>query len=117
MELGRQPRRGARRGGERALPYTLPVYRLLNTRAMRDRGRQPFAADSRVLTLDCVQVIPETASIESKGKEITRKGTEDNPAVTVENDKPGGNPVIKKASELHVFKEVHMTANLLGPAV
>jgi len=51
------------------------------------------------------EVIPETASIESKGKEITRKGTEDNPAVVVENDKPGGNPVIKKASELHTFKE------------
>ncbi len=51
-------------------------------------------------------VIPHDATIESKGKEIKRKGTEDNPAVVVSNDKPGGNPVIKKASELHTFKEV-----------
>lgn len=51
-------------------------------------------------------VIPHDATIESKGKEIKRKGTEENPAVVVSNDKPGGNPVIKKASELHTFKEV-----------
>ena len=51
-------------------------------------------------------VIPHDATIESKGKEIKRKGTEDNPAVVVNNDKPGGNPVIKKASELHTFQEV-----------
>ncbi len=55
-------------------------------------------------------VIPHDATIESKGKEIKRKGTEENPAVVVSNDKPGGNPVIKKASELHTFKEVRTRA-------
>jgi hypothetical protein len=30
-----------------------------------------------------VQVVPEDAQIQSKGKTITRKGTEDNPAVKV----------------------------------
>ena len=54
-------------------------------------------------------VIPHDATIESKGKEIKRKGTEENPAVVVSNDKSGGNPVIKKASELHTFKEVRYT--------
>ena len=73
--------------------------------------RPAFAGKSGGSAL-CTQVIPETASIESKGKEITRKGTEDNPAVVVENDKPGGNPVIKKASELHTFKEVRASVFL-----
>jgi hypothetical protein len=50
------------------------------------------------------EVVPDDAQIQSKGKTITRKGTEDNPAVKVGRPE-GGNPVIKKASELHVFDE------------
>jgi len=41
----------------------------------------------------------EKATIESKGKPITRKGEPDNPAFKVE--RKGKNPVIKKGSELH----------------
>ncbi len=38
------------------------------------------------------------------GKQIKKKGTEDNPAVTVSRPE-GGNPVVKKASEIHVFED------------
>jgi hypothetical protein len=41
-------------------------------------------------------------TIESKGKHITRNGEEDNPAVVIDT---GKNPVVKKASELHVMGE------------
>ncbi|KAK9791558.1 hypothetical protein WJX73_003045 [Symbiochloris irregularis] len=43
----------------------------------------------------------EETTIESKGKPITKKGTEDNPAVVVERS---GNNVVKRASELDVEK-------------
>lgn len=45
---------------------------------------------------------PERVTIESKGKHITRVGTEDNPAVVIETSK---NPVVKKANEVHVVSE------------
>lgn len=50
------------------------------------------------------EVVPHDAQIESKGKTITRKGDEENPAVKVGRPE-GGNPVIKKASELHTFED------------
>jgi hypothetical protein len=51
---------------------------------------------------DVREVKPERTTIESKGKHITRVGTEDNPAVVIDT---GKNPVVKKASELHVVSE------------
>eukprot|EP00877_Chromochloris_zofingiensis_P000710 jgi/Chrzof1/1063/Cz01g38280.t1 len=45
----------------------------------------------------------EKLTIESKGKQVTRNGTEDNPAFKIEN--PGKNPVVKKASELHKLED------------
>ena len=47
------------------------------------------------------EVKPERVTIESKGKHVTRVGTEDNPAVVIDSK----NPVVKKASELHVVSE------------
>lgn len=38
------------------------------------------------------------------GKQVKKNGTEDNPAVTVSRPE-GGNPVVKRASELHVFED------------
>ncbi|KAI8824186.1 uncharacterized protein EV422DRAFT_519225 [Fimicolochytrium jonesii] len=46
-----------------------------------------------------------------KGKHITRNGTEDNPALFIENDKKGGNPVVKKASEVHVIDGEDVPSN------
>eukprot|EP00775_Hariotina_reticulata_P007646 gene7646-7849_t len=46
------------------------------------------------------EVSPEKVTITSKGKQITRNGTEDNPAVVIDS---GKNPVVKKASEVHVM--------------
>ncbi|KAL7007283.1 hypothetical protein EMMF5_003122 [Cystobasidiomycetes sp. EMM_F5] len=44
----------------------------------------------------------EDATIESKnGKEIKKKGSEENPAVIISQEDKGGNPVIKRASELN----------------
>ena len=45
-----------------------------------------------------VQIVPEPTKIESKGKWITRNGSEENPAVIIEHT--NGNPVIKLESEL-----------------
>jgi hypothetical protein len=41
-------------------------------------------------------------TIESKGKQVTRNGTEDNPAVVIDS---GKNPVVKKGSEVHVMED------------
>ncbi|BDA46741.1 hypothetical protein COCOBI_09-1940 [Coccomyxa sp. Obi] len=45
----------------------------------------------------------EHAEIESKGKTITRNGDGENPAYKVE--RPGKNPVLKKATELHKLED------------
>lgn len=50
------------------------------------------------------EIVEDDATIKSKGKEIKKKGTEDNPAVKISRPE-GGNPVIKRASELHVFED------------
>lgn len=45
-----------------------------------------------------IDITPETVTIVSKGKKITRHGTVDNPAVTIEND--SGTHILKLESEL-----------------
>lgn len=47
-------------------------------------------------------VHPETITIESKGKTITRHGSADNPAVVIEHK--SGNDVLKLASEVQKTK-------------
>ncbi|KAI8903475.1 hypothetical protein DFJ77DRAFT_469440 [Powellomyces hirtus] len=48
------------------------------------------------------QVSNDTLEKNIKGKHITRKGTDDNPALYIERS---GNNVLKKASEVHVLDE------------
>lgn len=49
------------------------------------------------------EIYTEPVSKEIKGKTISRNGTDDNPAVFVTREEPGRNPVLKKATELHVL--------------
>lgn len=46
-----------------------------------------------------VDVEPDTITVSSKGKKITRNGTPDNLAVVIENDQ--GARILKLESELH----------------
>ena len=46
--------------------------------------------------------------IHYKGKHITRNGTDDNPALFIERK---GNPVLKKASEVHVLGDEDVPKN------
>eukprot|EP00884_Botryococcus_braunii_P022067 jgi/Botrbrau1/8544/Bobra.0359s0008.1 len=51
---------------------------------------------------EVAEVYTDHATIESKGKQISRNATEDNPAYYVERHGQGsGNPVLKKRTELH----------------
>jgi hypothetical protein len=58
-----------------------------------------------LLGFQVAEVYTDHATITSKGKQISRNATEDNPAYRVErHGKGSGNPVIKKHSELHKFE-------------
>jgi hypothetical protein len=55
-----------------------------------------------LFTTQVAEVYTDHATIESKGKQISRNATEDNPAYYVERHGQGsGNPVLKKRTELH----------------
>lgn len=54
------------------------------------------------VSVQVAEVYTDHATIESKGKQISRDATEDNPAFYVERHGQGsGNPVLKKRTELH----------------
>ncbi|KAJ3277379.1 hypothetical protein HK104_003347 [Borealophlyctis nickersoniae] len=50
-------------------------------------------------------ITPHTLTKTIASKPITRHGTDSNPALYITRDKPNQNPVVKKASEVHVLQE------------